>query len=127
MNVPSGTFHPVHIHESENPSAQKPIDVPTGTSKAIGVLGPSKRRSPVYPPAPGAPAMGNLWNVPTGTLGAVLHINSTALPQFHLAFEMRTALCCVTALAPRQFYGTRHRCCQSEGRRGENHDCHQPS
>src|SRR5260370_17554620 len=55
---------------------------------------PSKRRSPVLPPAPGAPAMGNLWNVPTGTLGAVLHINSTALPQFHLAFEMRTALCC---------------------------------
>src|SRR5271155_48015 len=24
-------------------------------------------------------------------------------------------------------YGTRHRCCQSEGRRGQDYDCHQPS
>ena len=56
--------------------------------------------------------------------GAFLHMNSRDAQRLVIAFEMQIALCCQKLWLHEKSNGTRYRCCQSEGRRGENHDCH---
>src|ERR1700685_2324125 len=66
-------------------------------------------------------------NVPTGTFHPVLHTNSILHNHFVVVFKMRSALCCRSSLdSSTTYYGTRYRCCQSEGRRGQDYDRNQP-
>src|ERR1700693_6049883 len=65
-------------------------------------------------------------NVPTGTLDTFctriqpLHVYSSLHSKCESHYSANSS-------GSSTIYGTCHRCCQSEGRRGEDYDCHQPS
>src|SRR5580704_16320117 len=120
--VPTGTFNPVfqpehskpfldsHTHPLSNSNIQDAINVPTGTFKPFAQTS----------------IMKNCASVPTGTFGRVLHTiqlpdgNSTLHSKHESHYSANSS-------GSSTIYGTRHCCCQSEGRRGQDYDCHQPS